>query len=103
MYQSCVSGCPPRPNFVNRAETIEKLNRAIQQMNEKEGLEYPGLHLWGMKYMKSGKTPHKFDSKAGTAQVWRETEVRRKLHFTADIKRKIMTSIQSIFTNNSKV
>ena len=28
----------PRPNFVNRAETIENLNQAIKQMNEKEGL-----------------------------------------------------------------
>jgi hypothetical protein len=93
----------PRPNFVNRAENIENLNKAIQKMNAKEGLEYPGLHLWGMKYMKSGKRQHKFDTRAGTAKVWRETEVRRKLHFTADIKLRIMTSIQKIFTNNAKV
>ena len=93
----------PRPNFVNRAENIENLNKAIQKMNAKEGLEYPGLHLWGMKYMKSGKRQHKFNTRAGTAKVWRETEVRRKLHFTADIKLRIMTSIQKIFTNNAKV
>ena len=69
----------PRPNFVNRAETFENLKKAIRQMNKK------------------------FDSRAGTAQVWRETEVQRKLHFTADIKLRIMTSIQKIFTNNAKV
>ena len=93
----------PRPNFINRAEDIETLNKAIKQMNEKEGLEYPGLHLWGMKYMKSGKRQHKFDTRAGAAKIWREAEVRRKLHFTSDIKLRIMTSIQKIFTNNSKV
>ena len=87
----------PRPNFINRAEDIETLNKAIKQMNEKEGLEYPGLHLWGM------KRQHKFDTRAGAPKIWREAEVHRKLHFTLDIKLRIMTSIQKIFTNTTKV
>jgi hypothetical protein len=56
----------PRPNFVNRADTIENLTKAIQQMNKNEVLEYPGFHMWGMKNMKSGKRQHKFDTRAGT-------------------------------------
>ena len=93
----------PRPNFVNRAEAIENTNKMIKELNGQEGLEYPGLHLWGMKYYKSGFKQHKYDTRPGSTQICRESEVGRKLHFTPEIKLKIISSIQSIFANNSKV
>ena len=93
----------PPPSFVNRAEAIEALNKRIRDMNEQEGLKYVGLHMWGMKYFKSGSKQHKFDTREGATQVWRETDVRRKLHFTHDIKLKIIGNVMSIFADNSKV
>ena len=92
----------PPSKFVNRAEAIETLNKMIKEMNEMDGLEYAGLHMWGMRYHKTGTKQHKFDTKDGSARIWRETEV-RKLHFTNEIKLKIASTIMSIFANNSKV
>ena len=90
----------PAPNFWNRAGRIATLNTKIMEMNRKDNLQYVGLHLLGMKFFKSGTKQHKFDTKKGAQQIWREKEVFRKLHFTPDIKVKIMTSAQDVFENN---
>ena len=87
----------PPPNFVNRSQDIETLNKHIKDMNQKEKLDYLGLHMWGMRYPKSGNKQHKFDTNPGTAKIWRETQVRKKLHFTPEIKLKIVSSILNIF------
>ena len=35
----------PRPNFVNRLESIEKVNKAVKEMNKKDGLNLVNLYL----------------------------------------------------------
>ena len=45
---------------------------------------------------------HIFDTKPGATQVWRETEVFRKLHFTMEIKLKIVKYISTCFQANSE-
>ena len=92
----------PSSNFWNRANRIGSLNRMIKEMNEKDNLQYVGLHLLGMKFFKSGNKQHKFDTKKGAQQIWREREVFRKLHFTQEIKAKIVNSAQDVFENNRK-
>ena len=74
----------------------------IKELNEESGLAYPGLHMYGMQYFKSGTKKHKFDTKIGSSRILRETEVSRKLHFTKEVKQRIVTSIMKIFANNSK-
>jgi hypothetical protein len=92
----------PPVTFVNRAEQIGTLNRMIKELNEGAHMAYPALHMFGMKYFKSGTKQHKFDTKPGSARIWRETEVRRKLHFTKEVKQKIVSHIMSIFAHNSQ-
>lgn len=92
----------PPSNFVNRAEQVATLNKLIKELNEKAGLAYPALHMYGMKYFKSGTKQHKFDTKPGSTRIWREKEVRRKLHFTKEVKAKIVNHIMSIFAHNSQ-
>ena len=94
----------PPPSFRNRAKEVEALNKLIKEMNEEAGLAYPGLHLYGMRFFKkSGTKQHKFDTRESSRRIWRESEVRRKLHFTSEVKLKIVESIMSIFAQNSKV
>ena len=91
----------PSPNFVNKLETIEKVNKAVKEMNQKDGLNWVNLHLHGIKVFKSGTKQHKFDTRPGTTQIWREKEVHRKLHFTMANKLKIITYINQCFKSNS--
>ena len=65
----------------------------IKELNEKDNLQYVGLHLLGMKFFKSDTNKqHKFDTREGVPQIWREKEVFLKLHFTAQIKAKVVSS-----------
>ena len=91
----------PSPNFVNKLETIEQVNKAVKEMNQKDGLNWVNLHLHGIKVFKSGTKQHKFDTRPGTTQIWREKEVHRKLHFTMANKLKIITYINQCFKTNS--
>ena len=89
----------PRPNFVNRLETIEKVNKAIKEMNKKDGLNWVNLHLHGIKVFKSGTKQYKFDERPRTTQIWRHMEVSRKQHFTMD--NNIISYINECFKSNS--
>ena len=91
----------PKANFVNRLDTIEKVNKAVKDMNQKDGLNWVNLHLHGIKVFKSGTKQHKFDTRPGTTQIWREKEVSRKLHFTMANKLKIISYINECFKSNS--
>ena len=92
----------PAPNFVNRAGRVEALNILIKELNSVDGIQYVGLHLLGMKFFKSGLKQHKFDSREGAKQIWREKEVFRKLHFTPEIKAKVISYALNCFAQNSK-
>ena len=65
----------PPSTFVNRSAQVDTLNKLIKELTEGAGLAYPALHMYGIKYFKSGTRQHKFDSKNGSARIWRETEV----------------------------
>ena len=56
----------------------------------------------GVKIFKSGTVQHKFDNKEGATPVWREQEVFRKLHFSREIKVKIVEYITKCFICNSE-
>ena len=92
----------PAPNFVNRAGRVEALNILIKELNTVDSIQYVGLHLLGMKFFKSGTKQHKFDSREGAKQIWREKEVFRKLHFTPEIKAKVISYAVNCFAQNSK-
>ena len=92
----------PAANFVNRADKIGTLNQKIMEMNARDNLQFVGLHMLGMKYFKSGTKQHKFDTKVGAKQIWREKEVFRKLHFTQEIKVKIVGLAFNVFEKNAK-
>ena len=74
----------------------------IKKLNEQDNIQYVGLHLLGMKFFKSGRKQHKFDTREGVQKVWREREVFRKLHFTQEIKSKIVGFTINCFEQNSK-
>ena len=78
----------PPPNFKNRRHNIECLNAAIAAINKGAKLNYLNVHLEGIRVDKpSNKVLHKHNPKL---QVWRETEVRRRLHLTPTYKVKVM-------------
>ena len=89
---------PPR-NFINRYPVIKEVNEKIKKMNLDSGLAYLNLHMQGIKMLKSGPQ-HKFDNKPGAKQVWREQEVFKKLHFTAENKLKVVQYLQNKFKNS---
>jgi len=77
----------PPPGFQNQRHNIGCLNAAIVAINKSSGVNYLNLHLEGIRIdSKSGKEIHELRPKK---QVWREKEVRRRLHFTPDHKAKI--------------
>ena len=92
----------PGPRFRNRYEEVRKVNEQVKEMNLKEGLKYVNLHLHGIKTFKSGTTQHKFDTRPGATQIWREKEVARKLHFTMENKLKIISYVSNCFRGNAR-
>ena len=97
-----VAAWTPPANFLNRAEEVRKLNDLIIQMQRAESVEMVRLDYMGIKRFKSGTTQHKFDNKEGATPIWREQEIFRKLHFTKEIKVKIMEHINKCFASNSE-
>ena len=91
----------PGPNFINRYEDIEKVNKRIKEINLADNLSYINLHLQGIKNFKSGTRQHKFDTLPGRAQFWREKEVRRKLHLTMDNRLRVVGQLMNCFKANS--
>ena len=72
----------PPPSFNNRYGELKKLNLMILELNKEEDLMCVRMDYHGVKRFGSGTVQHKFDTKPGTSQIWRETEVFKKLHFT---------------------
>ena len=97
-----VAAWTPPANFVNRAEEVRKLNDMIIMMQRAEDRDIVRLDYMGIKRFKSGTTQHRFDNKDGATPVWREQEIFRKLHFTKEIKVKIIQHISKCFACNSE-
>ena len=68
----------PGPRFRNRYEEVRKVNEQVKEMNLKDGL------------------------KPGATQIWRKKEVARKLHFTMEIKLKIISYVSNCFRGNAR-
>ena len=92
----------PNPNFKNKAEVVRKLNDLIIEMHREESLDLVRLDYHGIKRFKSGTKQHRFDNRPGASKVWREPEVFRKLHFTKEIKVKIVEHISKCFMSNTE-
>ena len=90
----------PAPSFQNKYPIIRQVNEKIKQINTNSGLAFLNLHLQGIKMLKSGPQ-HKFDTRPGTTRNWRETEVLRKIHFTAENKLKFIQYLQNTFQKNA--
>ena len=77
----------PPPGFKNRRTDIESLNEAIKASNLNSGVNYLKLHYEGIRIdRKSGKKLHKLNP---DKPVWREVEIRRRLHLTPEYKVKV--------------
>ena len=71
--------------FNNRRALIEEVNKGIRVMNVEADVIYLKLHMEGVRFM-GGKKLHKhYPAKP----IWREQEVRKKLHLTPEYKEKI--------------
>ena len=90
----------PPPTFINKYSEIKRLNDLIINQHEELGLKLVRLDYYGVKRLNPEKWMHKFDNRPGTTQVWREAEVFKKLHFTIEVKVKIIKYISDCFRTN---
>ena len=91
----------PPHNFRNKYDELDKLNKMILKLNE--NLKCVRMDYHGVKRFKSGTKQHKFDTKPGVPQIWKETKVFKKLHFTMDMKLKLVGYITECFKNNHRI
>ena len=92
----------PHPSFSNKFPEIKALNDLIIDMTRGENLDLVRLDYHGVKRLRSGKIQHKYDNRSGVVPVWREKEVRKKLHFTRELKVKVMDHILQTFAANTR-
>ena len=91
----------PPPNFRNKYDELDKLNNMILKMNG--DLRCVRMDWQGVKRFNSGNKQHKFDTKPGATKIWKETKVFRKLHFTMEMKLKLVGYIMECFKNNHRI
>ena len=77
---------------------MKKLNDQIIQLQRAESIEIVDYMV--IKRFKSGTVQHKFDNKEGATPIWREEEIFRKMHFTKELKLKIVEHIKKCFDGN---
>jgi hypothetical protein len=96
---SCPEWQPP-PNFNNKRQDIECINAAIEAMNKGGQVNYLNLHYEGIRIAKKeGKVMHRHNPET---PIWREREVRRKLHLTPQYKAKVVRKTAKIFMGGLK-
>ena len=84
----------PPPGFVNKREKIECLNAAIAAVNKSDKVNYLNIHYEGVRIDKaSGHKSHRHKQ-----EIWREAEVRRRLHLNPAHKIKLMMRATKLFT-----
>ena len=67
----------------------------LRVMNVKAEVNYLKLHMEGVRFDKGGKKLHKhYPAKP----IWREQEVRKKLHLTPEYKEKICVRAAKLFS-----
>ena len=93
------ANCPaewiPTAGFNNRRALIEEVNEGIKTMNLTAQVNYLKLHMEGIRIDKvSNKTLHKHYP---VKPIWRESEVKRRLHLTPLYKAKIAEKAAKLF------
>ena len=85
----------PPPGFNNRRRDIECLNSGIAAVNKGSGVNYLNLHYEGVRMdPKSKKVMHKHNP---ARPVWRELDIRKRLHLTHDNKVKVTNQAINLF------
>ena len=83
------------PGFNNRRRDIECLNAAIAALNKGAGVNWLNLHYEGVRFdSKSGKKFHKHNP---VKPIWRETNIRRRLHLTPEYKVRVANMAAKLF------
>ena len=93
------ANCPaewiPPAGFNKRRALIEEVNEGIKNINLTAQVNYLKLHMEGIRIDKvSKKTLHKHYP---VKPIWRETEVRRRLHLTPPYKAKVAEKAAKLF------
>ena len=85
----------PPPGFNNRRRDMECLNAGIAAVNKGSGVNYLKLHYEGVRIdPKSKKVMHKHNP---VKPVWREQDIRRRLHLTQENKVKVAYQAINLF------
>ena len=85
---------PPK-GFKNKRHDIECLNAAIAALNKGNSTNYLKLHMEGIRIdKKTGKKLHKHNP---VQPIWREVQVRRRLHFAPEYKLRLVYLATKIF------
>ena len=85
----------PPHGFKNYREEIECLNAAIGAINKSSNVNYLNLHLVGIRIdRKAGEKMHKLRPEK---PIWREGDVRRRLHLTMEYKVKTVMRVANLF------
>lgn len=85
---------PPR-GFQNKRKLLEEVNEGIKSMNLQAQVNYLKLHMEGVRFDKAtDKTLHKHNP---AKPIWRESEVRRRLHLTPQYKAKVAQRAAKLF------
>eukprot|EP00092_Neocalanus_flemingeri_P019302 GFUD01020908.1.p1 GENE.GFUD01020908.1~~GFUD01020908.1.p1 ORF type:complete len:330 (+),score=86.68 GFUD01020908.1:460-1449(+) len=96
---SCPEWQPPH-NFSNRRHDMECVNVAIAAMNKGAQVNYLNLHYEGIRInKKSNKTMHRHNP---SSPIWREREIRKRLHLTPQYKTKIVRNAAKLFVGGLK-
>ena len=90
--QNCTEWIPPA-GFENKREVMEAVNEGIKNMNIGNKVNYLKLHMEGIR-LERGKAMHKhYPAKP----IWRELQVRRRLHLTPEYKEKVCRKAAQLF------
>ena len=85
---------PPK-GFKNKRHDIECLNAAIAALNKGNSTNYLKLHMEGIRIdKKTGKKLHKHNP---VQPIWREVQVRRRIHFAPEYKLRLVYLATKIF------
>ena len=85
----------PPPGFTNRRQIIEEVNEGIKIMNNESGVNYINLHFEGIRIdNKRGFTMHRMDP---LKPIWREKEIRSRLHLNIQYKAKVAGKMAKLF------
>ena len=85
----------PPPGFNNRRKDIECLNAAISALNKNAGVNWLNLHYEGVRLdTKNGKKFHKHNP---AKPIWREVNIRRRLHLTPEYKVRVANMATKLF------